>query len=161
MIYLIESGNFYKIGFTENLKSRMKQYATHNPDYRLIDNFDGDKEDEKELHELCKEFHHSLEWFNKDERVLEIFQEYKNSNMNIYNKKIKDLKFILEKLKNNCKYLYEISNKHESILYQILDINKEILAELRRINSLQERYDINIIDLKSRLNYLEYQFQED
>lgn len=23
MIYLIESGNFYKIGFTENLKSRM------------------------------------------------------------------------------------------------------------------------------------------
>lgn len=36
----------------------MKQYATHNPDYRLIDNFDGDKEDEKELHELCKEFHH-------------------------------------------------------------------------------------------------------
>lgn len=81
--------------------------------------------------------------------------------MNIYNKKIKDLKFILEKLKNNCKYLYEINNKHESILYQILDINKEILAELRRINSLQERYDINIINLKSRLNYLEYQFQED
>lgn len=37
MIYLIESGNFYKIGFTENLKSRMKQYTTHNPDYRLID----------------------------------------------------------------------------------------------------------------------------
>lgn len=36
MIYLIESGNFYKIGFTENLKSRMKQYTTHNPDYRLI-----------------------------------------------------------------------------------------------------------------------------
>lgn len=61
MIYLIESDNFYKIGFTENLKSRMKQYATHNSDYKLIDNFNGNKEDEKELHELCKEFHHSLE----------------------------------------------------------------------------------------------------
>lgn len=41
MIYLIESGNFYKIGFTENLKSRMKQYATHNPDCKLIDSFEG------------------------------------------------------------------------------------------------------------------------
>lgn len=46
MIYLIESGNFYKIGFTENLKSRMKQYATHNPDCKLIDSFEGYIEDE-------------------------------------------------------------------------------------------------------------------
>lgn len=92
MIYLIESGNFYKIGFTENLKSRMKQYTTHNPDYRLIDNFDGDKEDEKELHELYKEFHHSLEWFNKDERILEIFQEYKNSDTVVLNKKNKEFR---------------------------------------------------------------------
>lgn len=57
MIYLIESGNFYKIGFTENLKSRMKQYTTHNPDYRLIDNFDGDKEMEiKKMKKSCMNY---------------------------------------------------------------------------------------------------------
>lgn len=161
MIYLIESGNFYKIGFTENLKSRMKQYTIHNPDYRLIDNFDGDKEDEKELHELCKEFHHSLEWFNKDERILEIFQEYKNFNMNIYNKEIKALKCKFKKLKNNYDYLYETSNKHDRILQEVLDINKEILTELKKVYSTQEKSNIDIIDLKSRLNYLETQFQED
>ena len=125
MIYLIESGNFYKIGFTENLKSRMKQYTTHNPDYRLIDNFDGDKEDEKELHELCKEFHHSLEWFNKDERILEIFQEYKNFNMNIYNKEIKALKCKFKKyiiiINSNFVFICFLNYNLEKLLSLVSD----------------------------------------
>lgn len=113
------------------------------------------------MHELCKEFHHSLEWFNKDERILEIFQEYKNFNINIYNKEIKALKCKFKKLKNNYDYLYETSNKHDRILQEVLDINKEILTELKKVYSTQEKSNIDIIDLKSRLNYLETQFQED
>lgn len=31
MLYLIRSGNYIKIGFTEDLDSRISQYETHNP----------------------------------------------------------------------------------------------------------------------------------
>lgn len=137
----------------------MKQYATHNPDCKLIDSFDGNKKDEKELHELCKEFHHSLEWFNKDERILEIFQEYKNSN--IYNEKIKDLESKFDKLNNKYKDLCEMCNKQNNLFLQMKDINKRLLDMLDRIISIQEKSNIDITDLKCRLNYIENQFQED
>lgn len=161
MIYLIESGNFYKIGFIENLKSRMKQYATHNPDCKFVDSFNGDREDEKELHELCKEFNHSSEWFNKDKRILEIFQEYKNSSINIYNKKIKDLKYKVEKLKDDYDFLNKINNKQISIVQEIIDIYKEINSKFDSVCSILEKSNADITDLKSRLAYLESQFQED
>lgn len=46
-------------------------------------------------------------------------------------------------------------------MQEVLDINKEILTELKKVYSTQEKSNIDIIDLKSRLNYLETQFQED
>lgn len=139
MIYLIESGNFYKIGFTENLKSRMKQYTTHNPDYRLIDNFDGDKEDEKELHELCKEFNHSSEWFNKDKRILEIFQEYKNSDTVALNKKIKSLEQRVDELTRSVEML---NDRHENLTTTInktTNNESDLITLCKRIVEWEER----------------------
>jgi predicted GIY-YIG superfamily endonuclease len=37
MLYLIESGDYYKIGTTTDIKRRMQDYRTHNPDVELID----------------------------------------------------------------------------------------------------------------------------
>lgn len=142
MIYLIESGNFYKIGFTENLKSRMKQYATHNPDCKLIDSFEGYIEDEKQLHELCKEFNHSSEWFNKDNRILEIFQEYKNSDTVVLNKKIKSLEqqvnkltIKVEMLNNQYKDLSIIVNKTANNESDLIDLCKKIVKWEERTSS--------------------------
>ena len=39
MLYLIESGNYIKIGFSkdlDSLKNRMITYKTHNPDIKLL-----------------------------------------------------------------------------------------------------------------------------
>ena len=36
MVYLIQSGKYLKIGYAENLMSRLKTYDTHNPDYQLL-----------------------------------------------------------------------------------------------------------------------------
>lgn len=65
MIYVIESGNYFKIGYAKNVKSRMMAYHCHNPEIKLIASFDGDKILEKELHKRLKQHKYKLEWFNK------------------------------------------------------------------------------------------------
>lgn len=152
MIYLIESGNFYKIGFTENLKSRMKQYATHNPDYRLIDNFDGDKEDEKELHELCKEFNHSSEWFNKDKRILEIFQEYKNSDTVALNKKIKSLEQRVNELTRSVGMLNDRYENLTTTINKTTNNESDLITLCKRIVEWEER-TLSRLDILENIIY--------
>lgn len=36
MIYLIKSGKYLKIGFTDNIKQRLTQYKTNNPEYQVL-----------------------------------------------------------------------------------------------------------------------------
>lgn len=47
MLYLIKSGNYIKIGYSENLEKRLQSYNTHNPNYQLIDTIEGDEDLEK------------------------------------------------------------------------------------------------------------------
>ena len=132
MIYLIESGNFYKIGFTENLKSRMKQYATHNPDCKLIDSFEGYIEDEKQLHELCKEF-------NQDKRILEIFQEYKNSDTVALNKKIKSLEQRVNELTRSVGMLNDRYENLTTTINKTTNNESDLITLCKRIVEWEER----------------------
>jgi hypothetical protein len=36
MIYLLKSNNYYKVGYADNVESRLNAYKTHNPDFELI-----------------------------------------------------------------------------------------------------------------------------
>lgn len=47
MIYLIQSREYMKIGYTNNLKRRLQQYSTNNPDYKLLCLSEGTKQDER------------------------------------------------------------------------------------------------------------------
>ena len=76
MIYLIECQNYYKIGFTSDLASRLKSYDTTNPEYTVLLTEKGTKKDESELHKLCAEYHHKLEWFHKTPEILVIWKTY-------------------------------------------------------------------------------------
>lgn len=76
MIYLIQSGNLYKIGYTNNLEHRFDQYKQHNPTAILLDSKEGSRKDESNLHKLCKEYRIDRpEWFNSD-KVVTIFKDY-------------------------------------------------------------------------------------
>lgn len=79
MLYLIESGNYGKIGFTENsetLNRRLISYNTHNPDFRFIGTTEGDKNVEKHLQ---KEYLASgNEWGNLD-LVRKVWKKYKDN----------------------------------------------------------------------------------
>lgn len=56
MLYLIQSLNYYKIGYTSNLKSRMYAYKTMNPHAVLLGVREGDRYDEAVYHDLYKEY---------------------------------------------------------------------------------------------------------
>lgn len=73
MLYLIKSNKFLKIGYTSNLNNRIKQYKTHNPDIKVLSIIDGTREDEKKLHELCKEWKYDSEWFYYSPKIIDLF----------------------------------------------------------------------------------------
>ena len=67
MIYVIESGNYFKVGFTTNLDSRKCAYDTHNPDWKIYMVFEGDMALETGIQRELKKYNHRGEWFNKFE----------------------------------------------------------------------------------------------
>ena len=56
MLYLLESGDYYKIGTTIDIKKRMQDYRTHNPNVELIDTCEGYEAEEKTLQNRLKKF---------------------------------------------------------------------------------------------------------
>ena len=62
MLYLIKSGNYYKIGYTDNIYNRLKEYRTHNPDISLIGVKEGTLEDESNYHKEFSEYITHGEW---------------------------------------------------------------------------------------------------
>lgn len=77
MIYLIEQDNYYKIGYTSNLERRLKEYSTHNINFKLIDTIEGDKSFEDLLHKKFKHLKYNNEWFHKNDEILEYFKNTK------------------------------------------------------------------------------------
>lgn len=79
MIYVIESGNYFKVGFTNNWESRKTVYNTHNPDWKTYMRFEGDMNLETGIKRALKKYKHRGEWFNKIENwqiiLLKIIQE--------------------------------------------------------------------------------------
>jgi hypothetical protein len=65
-IYLVKCGNYYKIGLTKNIKSRIKSLQTGaSQKLQLIDFFETSQpqKDEKLLHDFLSRFHSTGEWF--------------------------------------------------------------------------------------------------
>lgn len=92
MLYLIESGNFYKIGYAKDIKQHLKAYNTHNPNFNLIDYMEGDIQDEHTLHELCMDYKEKLEWFTKCPEILLIWKTYKKNYSQNYGIKTRNTK---------------------------------------------------------------------
>ena len=62
MLYLIKSYSAIKIGSTNNIKMRMREYKTHNPDFELIDIADGMESEEKILHSIKILLQNIIRW---------------------------------------------------------------------------------------------------
>ena len=69
MVYFIESSGYLKVGFTTNIDNRLKQYATHNPSFKLLYLINGSEQTEKTIHKELKDYNFRLEWFHIDDYV--------------------------------------------------------------------------------------------
>lgn len=79
MLYLIESNEFYKVGYSKNISAmhkRVSSYNTHNPSFKLISVSVGTPAIEKTIHSLLSSLKHRGEWFHKDDYVLEVWNNY-------------------------------------------------------------------------------------
>ena len=64
MVYFIQSGEYVKVGYTANLKSRYKQYVTENPNpVYLLATINGGYDIERKIHKQLKDYKHRGEWF--------------------------------------------------------------------------------------------------
>lgn len=79
MLYLIKSGTYLKIEYTYNVEKRMTQYATHNPDFILLDTAEGSLRDEENLHAILKPYWIKNEWFYNCDEVIKVWNSYKNN----------------------------------------------------------------------------------
>lgn len=85
MLYLIKSGEHLKIGYTINLKKRIKQYLTHNPSITVLYTREGTASDEYFLHKiLSKYLVGDTEWMRYDQdnvkKIIEKKRKYKENN---------------------------------------------------------------------------------
>ena len=70
MVYFIKSGDFLKVGYSTDVPKRMKQYATHNPNFELLYIINGDQKLEKQIQSELNDYRFRLEWFHIDDYVM-------------------------------------------------------------------------------------------
>lgn len=72
MLYLLEDREYLKIGYTKDIQKRFKQHRCSNLHFKLLDFKPGTLKNEKELHELCKNYLITSEWFKNCKEVKDI-----------------------------------------------------------------------------------------
>lgn len=87
MLYLIKSpsncGKILKIGYTNNIKKRLKSYKSDNPDSELLATREGDESFEHKLHKYFHRFKYTLgrEWFYYNEEIVDEFKTIREDNL--------------------------------------------------------------------------------
>ena len=77
-LYLIQSNDYIKIGYTVNLEKRLKQYNTHNPEYKILYVREGTASDEYFLHKIFEKYLiNDTEWMQYNEYIINTFKTIK------------------------------------------------------------------------------------
>lgn len=77
-LYLIESNNKLKIGIASDLNKRLRQYKTHNPDFKILDIREGTYSDEYFLHKIFEKYMiEDTEWMVYDQKIIDTYKNIK------------------------------------------------------------------------------------
>lgn len=138
MIYFIKSGNYLKVGFSADVPKRMKQYATHNPDFTVLYIIAGDVKLERQIQDDLSRYHFKLEWFHCDEHVLAQVEylrvKYKDwvEDLESVKLKMRDIEYeLLETIINTVK---EITN-FAATKYFKLQWSKQLKVPIASVDS--------------------------
>ena len=142
MLYLIKSSTYLKIGYTYNVEKRMTQYATHNPDFILLDTAEGSLRDEENLHAILKPYWIKNEWFYNCDEVIKVWNSYKNNPiMKLCERRIENgLLFSYEEQRKDLllaelpKYIIELPNGD-----RIIDLRDKIGHKARICTTIKQK----------------------
>ena len=145
MVYLLKSGNYLKIGYSQDIKKRLQNYSTHNPDIVLLDTIEGDESMEKMLHNLCKEFrlNNKQEWFHLNPFVIEVWNSFKDSEYIEIPKSKIDIDYV------NLDY----KEKFEETLYELFKVKEELISEKEKYWKIRDELFNTNNDLDSYRHY--------
>lgn len=78
MVYIIEGGNYYKIGYSKNPYERLADLQVGSPSpLTLVAIVAGTRSDEKRLHIAFEESRHHGEWFKKTKELDKLIEAHK------------------------------------------------------------------------------------
>lgn len=142
MLYLVKSGNYLKVGFSNNIENREDSYNTDNPDFEFIHTRDGDRKDESYLHKILSSKIHHREWMLYDDYIIYLFKnivlpsEITENFRKDYNKvknKLNDLQQKYDNLQIDYNELYNTYNKE---LKQIVGDIRELKRKIKEHDEL-------------------------
>lgn len=143
MLYLIKSGKYVKIGYTDNIRSRIQNYRTHNPTVEVLGLRDGDNSMEQKYHEIFKHRLFQGEWFELPEYMIKYLVKY-------------HFTIPYEHSSNNCFRLNSIRDKYQK---QYLELKDSIDSYKQLIKSLYEK--IVVTRITQDINTLQFTVQEE
>jgi hypothetical protein len=76
VVYFVEIGQHIKIGFTTNLKQRLKSFLTSSPDVTLLLAIPGTRDLEQTLHQMLVDCRIEREIFRREYRVLDFIRNF-------------------------------------------------------------------------------------
>lgn len=76
MIYLVRSGEYVKLGHTNNWPKRWGTLLVNNPNPELLSKREGTNIDEFNLKILLEKYHFNREWYYYDKDLVKIFNDY-------------------------------------------------------------------------------------
>jgi hypothetical protein len=76
VVYFVEIGKHIKIGFTTNLKQRLKAFLTSSADVELLVAIPGDRTLERAIHDKLTECRITRELFRREWRVLNFISRF-------------------------------------------------------------------------------------
>ena len=138
MLYLVKLDNTYKIGYSEDIISRIKQISATHIEVELISTKLGNMKDEKRLHELCKEYHIKNELFEINKEVCKIFNTYICENLR------KTPEDNIEQLKEENKRLTEELEKYIYYTLSALEHSDELVKMNKELNDVIEELTCSI-----------------
>ena len=144
----MESNGKVKIGYSKDCISRLKQFKTGNPDIVLVDTKPGTLKDESNLHKLCQKWHVTNEWFEKNEDVLQIWNNYDPWKGDAFKQLRESVEYYSSigfwKIIHPSIYLFEIKNLmyFKELIRESDIVPKEILKYIKWAENLMDVYYI-------------------
>lgn len=83
VVYFVEIGKHIKIGFTTNLKQRLKTFLTSSPDIALLLAIPGDRALERKIHDKLSDSHLTRELFRREQPVLQFIHVFEHGGLQL------------------------------------------------------------------------------